>query len=833
MTIVVVQCRISSTRLPGKAVKLIGGKPLLAWTLDAMKKVPADGYFVATDAQSEQQLKPIAAVCNWDLFVGPLEDVLKRFCLLVEKTGADTIVRATADNPFLFYEAAQALLNEYRRRSRVEKCDYITWSGLPHGSGIEILNAASLLKAESLTNLPYDHEHVGPSLYKHPDIFTSHVLKAPSRWNHPEFRTTIDTTADYRRALQIVQFLSDGAAPSVPYTTEQILSALHNPVIANPVLLVPSTKKGHGTGHLRRCLSAAGKKCFFVYIPEHPELEGTQQLIHETTGLTDWQIVRELPDKSDYALIVTDLFSMDENDASRFFESSVVASIDEGSSYTRYTDFLLDIIPSFRLERKPNLAAPALIPLPHRTRQKPHVQTSRDFEKILVMAGGEDPADLVIPAALAFALPGKQVTAICQRKTEAEKRIAAARLSSVRVVENIPNLKESLADYDLVVTHYGFTAFEATAAGCAVLLLATTPLHAALAGKYGFRCLRRRELTTAKVRKYLESPELLYPASVEKLFSTEIKDSDTLPELILRLAGGKRLQCPVCRRPSSPADTVVARTPEHTFRRCAACGTLFMSWTMQSSAADYGSTYFNELYKKQYGKTYLEDFTSIKTQCVRRTSVLDALYRRRFHAAVTPSVLDIGCAYGPFLDAAADSGWQVFGTDISDDAVNYVQNTLLFPAVCCRFPAFDPSKEFGIRNFDAVTMWYVIEHFIDLDAALKKVSEILKKDGLFAFSTPSASGVSGRFSTGSFFEASPADHYTLLEPGRIKAILERYGFRVIKILSTGHHPERFPLMKKYGWPVKSAAYRMLSTASHFFHLGDTFEVYCRKEKEIG
>ena len=195
---------------------------------------------------------------------------------------------------------------------------------------------------------------------------------------------------------------------------------------------------------------------------------------------------------------------------------------------------------------------------------------------------------------------------------------------------------------------------------------------------------------------------------------------------------------------------------------------------------------------------------------------------------MTPAVLDIGCAFGPYLDAASDSGWQVYGTDISKEAVSYVQNTLKYPAACAAFPDFDAMKEFGVSSFDAVTMWYVIEHFKDLDGVLKAVAGNLKKGGIFAFSTPSASGVSGKFNTQSFFLHSPADHFSLWEPGRADSILRKYGFKVVKIVSTGHHPERFPSLAKEGIKPNGLKFALFTAASHFFGLGDTFEVYCKK-----
>ena len=255
---------------------------------------------------------------------------------------------------------------------------------------------------------------------------------------------------------------------------------------------------------------------------------------------------------------------------------------------------------------------------------------------------------------------------------------------------------------------------------------------------------------------------------------------------------------------------------------------LYISWTTDGFDTNYDEKYFFDSYKKQYGRTYLEDFKAIKTQCVRRISVIDYIFRNK-HKVITPAVLDVGCAFGPFLDAANDAGWQVFGTDISQEAVSYVQDKLHYPASLSAFPAFDSVTEFGIKEFDVVTMWYVIEHFQDLDSVLKAVSKILKRGGVFAFSTPSASGVSGRFNTQSFFQSSPADHFTLWEPSRASSILKRYGFRVQRIVSTGHHPERFPNLARDKVRPNSIQYALYAAASRFFGLGDTFEVYCIKE----
>ncbi|WP_407425273.1 methyltransferase domain-containing protein, partial [Treponema sp.] len=715
-----------------------------------------------------------------------------------------------------------------------ENFDYITYTGLPHGSGIEIFKAASLLKARALTNLDYDHEHVGPALYNHPENFRSLFVPAPEQWNYPKLRTTIDTVSDFKKAESIVKIVSgerftENKPVKEPYTTEQILQALDNPEVYKPVLCVPCVKKGKGTGHLRRCLQIAVETGANVYIPEDAGLDEREELFEEAknNGLKDEQIVNRLPEKNEYDLIVTDAFTLDRELALTLSKAAPVLAIDEGSLNADLCDCLLDIIPSYGLARPNNISDPSFVSLPKNRRTAKKPSNIDEIKSILITVGGEDPSDLVVPSSIAFAsvLNGKKITSIVQNPEESELRLDDDLRKKVKFIRPVHNLKEQLFEYDVVVTHYGFTAFEALAAGCGVILLGTTPLHVNLAQKYGFACLPIAQITGDNAVSTLKNTASLYPSSP----FTKEGEQKSLGSFVKSLASGKRLACPVCRdEDSSIENPIISRTTLHTFRRCKNCGMLYMSWT-HADNKNYNSSYFFEDYKKQYGKTYIDDFSSIKKQCVRRTSVVDMLYRGS-HKAVTPAVLDIGCAFGPYLDAANDAGWQVFGTDISKEAVDYVQNTLHYPATTAKFPDFDPIEEFGVKNFDAVTMWYVIEHFQDLDSVLHGVSKILKNGGIFAFSTPSASGVSGRFNTQNFFQSSPSDHYTLWEPGRAASILKKYGFKVCKVVSTGHHPERFPNLR--GQKSTSLKFALYSAASHFFGLGDTFEVYCKKEKDI-
>jgi SAM-dependent methyltransferase len=171
-----------------------------------------------------------------------------------------------------------------------------------------------------------------------------------------------------------------------------------------------------------------------------------------------------------------------------------------------------------------------------------------------------------------------------------------------------------------------------------------------------------------------------------------------------------------------------------------------------------------------------------------------------------------------------------------------VQETLGFP---CRH-GFFPAALSGFSDgncgealydatnlFHAVTLWYVIEHFEDTGKILCEINRLLKIGGVLAFSTPSFSGISGRKSLLSFLKNSPPDHFTVWRPASCKRVLRRYGFRLKKIVVTGHHPERFPFFGRFVKPDKNdklcpkntLVYRFFFLVSKIFRLGDTFEAY--------
>jgi SAM-dependent methyltransferase len=254
---------------------------------------------------------------------------------------------------------------------------------------------------------------------------------------------------------------------------------------------------------------------------------------------------------------------------------------------------------------------------------------------------------------------------------------------------------------------------------------------------------------------------------------------------------------------------------------------------------EYEKEYFFSFYKQQYGKTYLEDLPHLVQYGKKRLRyakplVWSARRARGEDPSQSPArLLDIGCAYGPFLLAAREEGFLPFGMDPAEDAVRYVQEELHIPACRGFFPETPVPEGFGSEGFDLISLWYVVEHFEQPAAVLAELYRLLKPGGVLAFSSPSGSGISGRRSFSGFLERSPPDHWTVWSPGRTGRILRSFGFRLKTLVISGHHPERFPGVGRFlgtGAGRKSGlAYGLVLWISRIFHLGDTFEVYAVKE----
>ncbi len=270
----------------------------------------------------------------------------------------------------------------------------------------------------------------------------------------------------------------------------------------------------------------------------------------------------------------------------------------------------------------------------------------------------------------------------------------------------------------------------------------------------------------------------------------------------------KNEQCPLCTARTS----TLLYDGHILLYRCKNCHAVFNA---SHRPLDYGETYFNEEYRNQYGKSYLEDFDVIYTLSKRRLARIASLTPR------TARLLDIGSAYGFFLKAAFDEGFEdLLGIEISEEGARYCKHTFGIQVHETNFETYEFSRKFNI-----ITAWYFIEHIHDSAKAFIKIFNALNNEGVFAFSVPSFFGPQFLFHRDEWFHNHPIDHRVNFSPRLIRRFLRTIGFSKIITYPGGIHPQRFfsPAI------ARSSFFQSLyARASSLLSFSDTLEIYAQK-----
>ncbi|MDR2865084.1 MAG: methyltransferase domain-containing protein [Spirochaetaceae bacterium] len=600
-----------------------------------------------------------------------------------------------------------------------------------------------------------------------------------------------------------------------------------------PILIAASFEKNRGGGHLVRSASLV-RDLNMRGLPAYLFLSGKRctALAREIAGddIEQFIISGDEIEKKQWKFVICDRFKTPADEFFFFQKLAPLIGIDEGGPCRASFDFLIDLLPLPPERGIQNLLRPSLLNLPKKRKDTPFAPLHAEKLKVLISFGTEDKTSLALRAAeLCASRDNIEITLIegalhnsGLHKIKNAVPYYSKTEGKVSVVKSVANLRETFASYDLIITHFGLSAFESIYAGTPVVLFSPTAYHKKLASSAGFFTADNKLSLDTKT---LETIRMQSAKTAEK-YQLDSVQKVPLAQYIGSAQPHVFQTCPLCGKTKKSAP-VLARFSERTYRRCRYCKNIFME-RLTPPPIEYSDEYFFDFYKKQYGKTYLEDFPHLIALSKQRLDVIKKLIgcTDKKRPQTSPRLLDIGCAYGAFLAAAKEEGFSATGIDPSQGAVNYVNNTLHIPAHQAYFPQeipFDHSS-----SFDIITLWYVIEHFENPASAIKAIHKLLKKDGLFAFSTPSTTGVSSLFFKQNFLKNSPADHRTIWTPHSAKKLLRKSGFFVKKIIITGHHPERFPLVGRFLHKKESIPYQLFMKISIFFGLGDTFELYALK-----
>lgn len=220
--VAVVQARMTSTRLPGKVLRQVMGRPLLAYQVERMRRARRiDRIVIATTVNATDD--PIVAFCEnerIDVTRGPEDDVLARYAVAAERFAARTVVRLTSDCPLI----DPALIDKGVDRFAESGADYLSnmlAPTFPYGMAVEVFHATVLQEAAQEATEPAEREHVTPFIYWRPERFR--LASWTMERDLSSHRWTVDTPED----LELVTRILETVYPANPlFGLQEVLSVL-------------------------------------------------------------------------------------------------------------------------------------------------------------------------------------------------------------------------------------------------------------------------------------------------------------------------------------------------------------------------------------------------------------------------------------------------------------------------------------------------------------------------------------------------------------------------------------------------------------------------------
>lgn len=146
----------------------------------------------------------------------------------------------------------------------------------------------------------------------------------------------------------------------------------------------------------------------------------------------------------------------------------------------------------------------------------------------------------------------------------------------------------------------------------------------------------------------------------------------------------------------------------------------------------------------------------------------------------TKKLLDVGCGIGYFLEVATKRGWEVYGTEYTEDAINICKSK----GINVQKGKLQP-QNYQIEQFDVITSFEVIEHINNPIEEITNFYKILRKGGLVYLTTPNFNSISRYYLKSNYNIITYPEHLTYYTPKTIKHLFKKLNFETLKIETTG------------------------------------------------
>ena len=235
-----IEARMGSTRLPGKTLRPILGKPSLEFLIERLKRVKnIDEVVIATTIGfGDDGVETLARHLNVGCFRGSEEDVLGRVLGAAQSYQADVIVEITGDCVLIDPEITQYCIDEYFSSG----ADYVSSKNYVGGMNTQIFSTRVLDEVERITrNDPDAREHVSLPIYENPKKYKLHYVEAPDQYARPDIQIELDTQEDFLLIQSIIEAL-------YPHNPEFNLTDILNFLETHPEVLTLNKQIQRRTG---------------------------------------------------------------------------------------------------------------------------------------------------------------------------------------------------------------------------------------------------------------------------------------------------------------------------------------------------------------------------------------------------------------------------------------------------------------------------------------------------------------------------------------------------------------------------------------------------------
>lgn len=204
--VIIVQARMTSTRLPGKILKEVLGKPLLEYQVERLRRVRnADKIVIATTTnRTDEPVVALGGRLAIPVYRGPEDDVLARYHGAARAQEADLVIRVTSDCPLIDPGVIDRVIGFYRQQENAY--DYVSNTlqrTYPTGMDTEVFPFTVLDEAYHEAVDKAEREHVTPFIYRRPGRYR--IGQVIAQRDASRHRWTVDTPEDFELVRRIIE----------------------------------------------------------------------------------------------------------------------------------------------------------------------------------------------------------------------------------------------------------------------------------------------------------------------------------------------------------------------------------------------------------------------------------------------------------------------------------------------------------------------------------------------------------------------------------------------------------------------------------------------------